>query len=102
MLSHVFLSISLVGAEWVLYLLLFLSILSVAMIFERAKFYRDATRDLESFRAQVRTSAAGGNWTQARTLAEARAKKQKGSAPDLESEMTLALIAHQAGNPEIL
>ena len=38
MLSQVFLGMALVGAEWVMYLLLGLSILSVALIIERIVF----------------------------------------------------------------
>ena len=42
MLANLFLGFSLVGAEWVLYLLVGVSIVSVAVMIERWKYYRSA------------------------------------------------------------
>lgn len=84
---------SLVGAEWVLYLLVVLSILSVTLILERARFYRSATRELVSFRNQIRVQATDGNWTAAVRTAEARVK-HAGETPDLEAQMAFALLSH--------
>lgn len=82
---------SLIGAEWVLYVLVVLSILSVTLILERMKFYRSATRDIASFRTQVRAEAAKSDWAAVARLAEARLK-QAGDAPDLEAQMAHALV----------
>ncbi|MBI4924812.1 MAG: hypothetical protein HY843_02720 [Bdellovibrio sp.] len=46
MLSHLFLGMSLVGAEWVLYILIILSVISVAIMFERTFFYKAASRNV--------------------------------------------------------
>lgn len=93
MLSQLFLGLSLIGAEWVLYLLLLLSVISVALIFERVKFYREASQGLVDFRHKVRTAAADGNWEGALQTAQSRAKERPTQSPDLESQMALALLA---------
>jgi len=100
MLAHLFLGLSLVGAEWVLYLLIGLSVLSVAIIFERLRFYRGATQGLIEFRQSVRHAAAGKNWPEAVKIASQRT--QKGPATDLESEMALALLSHPKARTDVL
>jgi biopolymer transport protein ExbB len=99
MVSNFFLGIALVGAEWVLYLLILLSVISFAVILERVAFYRKATQGLQSFRAEVRKSAEDGNWD--RIAASARERVNERS--DLETEMALALVQHKRKAPsEIL
>ncbi|MBC7690560.1 MAG: MotA/TolQ/ExbB proton channel family protein [Methylotenera sp.] len=96
---------SLVGAEWVLYLLMLLSIFSVALMFERATFYRQATQGLSEFRQKVRAAASVGDWAQAQKLAQYRVEQQTRKSPDLESEMTVALLSHREGgrtSPDVL
>ncbi|MGZ3688500.1 MAG: MotA/TolQ/ExbB proton channel family protein [Bdellovibrionota bacterium] len=103
MLSHLFLGISLIGAEWVLYLLVGLSILSVTLIFERTRFYRDASKGLQDFRAQIRAAASSGKYKEAAQIAESRAKTQRELAQDLEAEMALILLGHgEKSNTEVL
>ncbi|MCM2322002.1 MAG: MotA/TolQ/ExbB proton channel family protein [Oligoflexia bacterium] len=106
MLSHLFLGLSLVGAEWVLYLLLVLSVISVALIFERLSYYRTASRQLAEFRSRIRQAALAGNWEEALRAARERAKTQQG-ATDLESHLVLALVTqahekHLRASPEVL
>src|SRR4051812_48159925 len=74
MLSQIFLGMSLLGAEWVLYLLMILSVLSVALMIDRAMFYRKATRGLTEFRSKIRQAAASGQWEEAMRLAQSRQK----------------------------
>ncbi len=93
---------SLIGAEWVLYLLIALSIISITLIFERVRFYREATQGLTDFRSKVRQAAQSGQWTAATLLAEQRAKSHGAGAPDLESEMALALLSQGKSSPEVL
>jgi biopolymer transport protein ExbB len=107
MLAHLFLGLSLIGAEWVLYLLLVLSVFSVTLIVERALFYRDASKGIDAFRAKVRQTAQGGQVGQLAQLSEARLKERTGKAPDLETEMTRALALHvqtdgKANSPDVL
>ncbi len=102
MLSHLFLGLSLTGAEWVLYFLIIVSVISVALIFERIRFYRDASRGLSDFRAQVRKAATSGQVTEAVQAAKARLEGTAGRAPDLEAEMALALLSHPKSSPEVL
>jgi biopolymer transport protein ExbB len=102
MLSHLFLGLSLIGAEWVLYLLLILSVYSITLIVERALFYRDASRGIQAFRAKIRETAASGQLTQLGQIADARLKERKGKSPDLETEMASAMIAHGKASPDIL
>jgi biopolymer transport protein ExbB/TolQ len=109
MLSQLFLGVSLIGSEWVLYLLVFLSITSVTVIFERYRFYREANRGLLEFRGQVRSAALQGRWDDARQAAQKRMESRIGLSPDLEAEMVEQLIQHHASesgskrsSPEIL
>ncbi len=101
MLSNLFLGMSLIGAEWVLYLLVLLSVLSVTLIFERSRFYRLACRDLPSFRAQVRSAVDQGQFDAAQRLAEQRIQRA-GNSPDLEAQMVQSLIARGKSSPDIL
>jgi biopolymer transport protein ExbB len=94
MLSQLFLGMSLVGAEWVLYLLIILSTASVAIIIERAKFYREATNGIGEFRNQVRIAAAGGRWDEAAKAAQQRLDARQKMAQDLETEVAYAIITH--------
>jgi biopolymer transport protein ExbB len=84
---------SLIGAEWVLYLLVLLSVLSVTLILERFRFYRTACRDLPSFREQIRKQTSEGRWDEAVKLAADRATRSSHSAPDLEAQMAHALLS---------
>jgi biopolymer transport protein ExbB len=102
MLSKLFLGLSLIGAEWVLYLLLFLSVLSIALIIERIKFYYDASRGILEFRNQVRTLMTQGKTKEVLQTAQARLQKQIPGNTDLESEMVLALLSHPPSGVEIL
>lgn len=103
MLSQLFLGMSLLGAEWVLYLLVLLSVFSITLIFERVRFYRAAGRELAGFRSQIRAQAAAGDWTAAVRTAEARAR-QGADAPDLEAQMAHALLSLEPGkrSPDVL
>lgn len=100
MLQNLFLGMSLAGAEWVLYLLLLLSVVSVAVIFERALFYRRAGKGLDVFRSQVRQAASQGKWEDALQAARKRAQDGTSSGADLESGLTAALLAQRSqGKP---
>ncbi len=90
MVSQLFLGMSLIGAEWVLYLLILLSIVSIALILERALFYRAASKGLQEFRSQIRSAATQGKWDEATRAALNRVSAENG-ARDLESGMTAAL-----------
>jgi biopolymer transport protein ExbB len=101
MLSHLFLGMSLIGAEWVLYLLVLLSVLSVTLIIERARFYRTASGEIEGFRKQLRETAAAGQWDAAAKLASDRAARTSGN-PDLEAQMAHAILSQGKASPDIL
>lgn len=102
MLSHLFLGLSLLGAEWVLYLLLILSVYSITLIVERALFYREATRGIAAFRTKIRETATNGQLNQLGQITDARLKERKGKSPDLETEMASAMIAHGKASPDVL
>lgn len=82
-----------VGANWVLYLLIFISIISVGIIIERLLFYKSAMNGLQSFRTSLRESATAGKWDQALKISSERNKSSE--TPDLESAMAEALIHHR-------
>jgi biopolymer transport protein ExbB len=108
MLNKIFLGMSLIGAEWVLYFLLLLSVVSVAIIFERYTFYRKSAKGLKEFRAQVRAQIAQGQLKEAIVLAQKRQADQALSSSDLETEMTYHLVStvqnqtHPQNSGEIL
>ncbi len=93
---------SLLGAEWVLYLLVLLSIVSIAVIFERIHFYKNASRGLLEFRKGIRAAATDGKWNEAIEAARARLSRSGSLAPDLEAEMALSLLTHEQASPAIL
>lgn len=94
MLSRLFLGLSLVGAEWVLYLLILLSILSIGIIIERLLFYRQAMNGLAEFRAKLQAGVASGNAAGAVEAAKGRT--------DLDSQVALALLSRSKSSPEVL
>lgn len=60
MIGDLFLSFALLGAEWVLWLLLLLSVLSVAVVFDRWRFYRSRQVDTDELCRAARTAVAEG------------------------------------------
>jgi len=62
------LGLALVGAEWVLWLLVALSIISVTIIVERMLFYRTQSGDLDSLGEEVRNLVASGKPDEARVI----------------------------------
>jgi biopolymer transport protein ExbB len=101
MLSQLFLGVSLIGAEWVLYLLVGLSILSIAVIFERFWFYREANRGIVEFRAKIRAAVSAGRWEEVRQTAEKRLATRPAKAPDLEAEMVDSLVRQKKAGTEV-
>lgn len=97
MVSRLFLGLSLLGAEWVLYLLILTSVFSVAIIIERIRFIKKAKLGLDDFRTAVRTKVESGDWQGASKEAEIR--KQSAISPDLETELVISIIKDRtAGN----
>ena len=86
--------LSLGGAEWVLYLLVAISIYSVSIIVERALFYRSATKELGEWRAALRADVLRSNWSGAKQLAQTRSLEiQKGSRKvDLETGLSQSIL----------
>lgn len=103
MLSHLFLGLSLVGAEWVLYLLLILSVFSVSLMIERAVFYSQASQEIATFRAELRQFVMDGKFDAAIQIAQKRIATRQNSALDLETEMSLALLNQKTEtSPDVL
>jgi biopolymer transport protein ExbB len=90
--SKLFLEMSLIRAEWILYLLLFLSVVSIGLILERAWFYRRATKGLETFRDRLRRAVSKGEWNEAVRMAEERADRTRTAPPDLDSGVAMTLL----------
>src|SRR4051812_25994966 len=95
MLSKIFQGMSLVGSEFVLYLLVGLSILSITIIIERVLFYRQAQKDQAAFRDKVRKAVEAGNISEALTSAKSRMQIFSGqSAQDFDSSLSFAVLNH--------
>jgi biopolymer transport protein ExbB len=92
MFSRLFLEMSLLKAEWILYLLLFLSVVSIGLILERAWFYRRATKGLNAFRDRLRRAVSKGEWAEAVRVAEERVDRVRTAPPDIDSGVALTLL----------
>jgi len=68
-LTQKLLALTLVGAEWVLWLLLFLSLVSVAIMFERGMYYFSLRMDFVALAEDLRRLLLGGKFAEARKLA---------------------------------
>src|SRR5687768_9367856 len=101
MLGNLFLGFSLLGAEWVLYVLILISVLSVTLLFERGFFYKNAQKGIVDFRKSLRDAVGSGEWDRALQIARARASTQSGDRPDLETSMATALLSERTKTPEV-
>ncbi len=72
-----FLAFTLLGAEWVLWLLIALSIISFAIMIERAYYFLTHTVDVESLSSDLRRLLSKGS------LADARSRVKGGDAAEL-------------------
>lgn len=72
MLTNFLLDLALVGAEWVLWVLVILSLVSVAVIIERARFYWKRSVDLEAIQSEFEEALASGSRERATALFEER------------------------------
>jgi biopolymer transport protein ExbB len=70
-LLHMLLGITALGTEWVLWLLIALSVLSLAVIFERIMFFRKMNFDMIIFTEQLTKALESSDWDKVRTLCEA-------------------------------
>jgi biopolymer transport protein ExbB/TolQ len=93
MLTKLFLGFSLLGAEWVMLLLIFISVYSVTLMFERSRFYGKALKDLEAFRQKIREAVLANEWDRAREIVKHRNESLRG-ATDLETELVQSLLSH--------
>lgn len=96
MFSKLFLEMSLVKAEWILYLLLFLSVVSIGLILERAWFYRRATKGLAQFRDRLRRAVTKGEWNEAVRMTEERSDRARTAPPDMDSGVASTLLQSRA------
>ena len=74
-LIRLFTSFAMLGAEWVMWVLVALSVASVALMLERARYYRSLDDDLEKLSDEVRGLLRKGD------LAGARARLEKSPSP---------------------
>src|SRR5438309_719975 len=93
MLTQKLLGFTLLGSEWVLWLLVGLSILSVTIMVERVLSMRGAVADLDGLARQVIVSLGKGDMAAARAVLGAGV-----SSP--ESRVALAGLAEHARGPD--
>ncbi len=84
-LVHKLLGITMLGTEWVLWLLIVLSIVSLAVIIERALFFYKMRLDMAVFAESVTTALEANDWDKIQTLCE--------SSPSLAAQTILRGIA---------
>jgi len=69
-ITQILLAITLVGSKWVLYLLLFLSVFSIAVMIERYLFFRKESKGINPFLDELSDYLSRGEVEPARKLAE--------------------------------
>jgi biopolymer transport protein ExbB len=84
-LLHKLLGITALGTEWVLWLLIALSVLSLAVIFERAMFFWKMNLDMTVFTEKLTKALESSDWDQVKALCE--------SSPALACQTVLRGIA---------
>lgn len=85
------LGMTLLGSEWVLWLLIVLSVVSIAIMLERAVFYYKIRIDLASFTKSLNKFLMKNDWDEIKDLCE--------SSPSLESQMVLRGLEYQDKGP---
>ncbi|MEI6834935.1 MAG: MotA/TolQ/ExbB proton channel family protein [bacterium] len=65
------LGITALGTEWVLWLLIALSVISIAVIIERAMFFRKMNIDLAEFTSQLTKALESNDWQHIKKICEA-------------------------------
>ena len=99
MINQLFLGLSLAGAVWVLYVLMGLSVLSIALILERFWYYKKVSQGSELFREKIRSAARQKNWEEVRQISRDRLNQGFGLDQDLDSGVVDALL--QASQPKL-
>lgn len=84
-LVHKLLGITMLGTEWVLWLLIVLSIVSLAVIIERTMFFYKMKLDMAIFAEKVTKALESNDWVQLQALCE--------SSPSLAAQTLLRGIA---------
>ena len=90
---------ALVGAEWVLYLLVILSLISISILFERFSFYKSANRKSEAFTDEIRKTVHFKAYDKALKAAQDRVDDCKKGVVPLDASVVIALIKRKL-NPQ--
>jgi biopolymer transport protein ExbB/TolQ len=91
MLDDLFMKMALLGSEWVLYLLLLTSFISITIIFERYFFYKEGTRGTTLFSDEIRKAVHFLNFEKAVQIAKERIDSSKKSVP-IDAHVALSLL----------
>jgi biopolymer transport protein ExbB/TolQ len=91
-LTELMVDFALLGAEWVLWLLVVLSILSVAVMIERGLFFRKRMLDLDRFAGAVRRAITDDSLE--------RVEKEYGAHPSMATRVALAGLRERKRGPE--
>lgn len=95
MIEQALLGFALIGAEWVLILLLVLSVYSIALVIERFRFFARANLEANQFRSEIREAVKNKSWDKALKLAQDRSDKGQ---KDFDSTLTTALLSHSSSS----
>lgn len=86
---------SAIGSEWVLILLILISVASVALILERWFFYRDASKANDAFRTAVRDQVSKRNWDLALQTASSRVNSASRTGASFDAAVAAALLSER-------
>src|SRR5690606_2621063 len=84
--------LTLIGTEWVLWLLIILSVVSVAIMLERLIFFMRMKIDFTSFSQTLSAHLVAGQWDEARKLCE--------NSQSIEAQTALRGIENQSKGPK--
>lgn len=91
MLAEFFMKMALLGSEWVLYLLLMTSFISITMIIERVLFYKEGNRGSVLFSEEIRKAVHFLNYEKAIQIAKERIDNCRKSVP-MDAHVALSLL----------
>ncbi|MDX2050901.1 MAG: MotA/TolQ/ExbB proton channel family protein [Polyangiaceae bacterium] len=94
MLVERLLKIALLGSEWVLYLLLALSVLSIATMVDRLWYFRKRSEDLGKLRSALLARLSDGDIAGGRALLE--------KSPSVQAKVTLAALEWAERGPDVM
>lgn len=98
MVHHLFYAFTMIGSEWVLWILLGLSVISIALIIERALFYQSASRLSSEEKENLRNLIDSKNWNDSKKILQSHS----GNTSDPAISVAAAVLSESSTSVEAL